>query len=191
MREIELRIPLTLEDVRDLHVGDVVYLSGVVHQMRRVAHARIAEYLEQGRALPFDLANGAIYHAWGAIEPSGGRWLVRYMGATLSMRMSRHLPVVLKRFDIHAVIGKAGASVSPEAKAAMREVGCVHLGQISGCAAYRGCIADEVGVYWEDLGREKIAAITLDRLGPLVVCIDVHGNEIYRPGSYTVPRFYH
>lgn len=190
VKEIELRTPLRAEDVRGLKVGDVVYLSGVAHQMRRVAHARACEYLDEGRELPFDLTNGVVYHAWSAIQESGERWMVRYVGGTLSMRMSRYLPALLKTYDIHAIVGKAGAPVSEDAKQAMREVGCVHLGQISGCAAYRPCFADEARVYWEDLGDERVAALTLNRLGPLVVCIDAAGNEIYKAGSYVIPNFY-
>ena len=48
------------EDLEDLKVGDVVYLTGRLVTCRDVAHRRL---IEQGRQLPVDLEGGAIFHA--------------------------------------------------------------------------------------------------------------------------------
>jgi len=38
MRKVKLSSPLTEEDICDLTIGDVVFLSGVVYQMMGPAH---------------------------------------------------------------------------------------------------------------------------------------------------------
>ena len=44
--------PLQEEDMRKLHVGDVVYLTGHVFTARDMAHLRIRGLLEEGKPLP-------------------------------------------------------------------------------------------------------------------------------------------
>ena len=55
-----LTTPIRDEDLKDLNVGDVVYLSGRLVTCRDVAHRRL---IEQGRELPVKLEGGAIFHA--------------------------------------------------------------------------------------------------------------------------------
>ena len=52
--------PLRDEDLADLKIGDVVYLTGRLVTCRDVAHRRL---IEQGRQLPVNLEGGAIFHA--------------------------------------------------------------------------------------------------------------------------------
>ncbi len=55
-----LTTPIKDEDLLDLKVGDVVYLTGRLVTCRDVAHRRL---IEQGRELPVNLEGGAIFHA--------------------------------------------------------------------------------------------------------------------------------
>ena len=55
--------PLQEEDMRKLHVGDVVYLTGHVFTARDMAHLRIRGLLEEGKPLPKDFAGAAVFHA--------------------------------------------------------------------------------------------------------------------------------
>jgi L(+)-tartrate dehydratase beta subunit len=55
-----LTTPLRDEDLADLKIGDVVYLTGRLVTCRDVAHRRL---IEQGRQLPVNLEGGAIFHA--------------------------------------------------------------------------------------------------------------------------------
>ena len=54
-----LTTPIKDEDLNDLNVGDVVYLTGRLVTCRDVAHRR---RIEQGRELPVNLEGGAIFH---------------------------------------------------------------------------------------------------------------------------------
>ena len=55
-----LTTPISAEDLEDIHVGDVIYLTGKLTTCRDVAHRRV---IEEGRKLPVDIRDGAILHA--------------------------------------------------------------------------------------------------------------------------------
>ncbi|MBP5998773.1 MAG: fumarate hydratase C-terminal domain-containing protein, partial [Azonexus sp.] len=55
-----LTTPIRDEDLENLNVGDVVYLTGRLVTCRDVAHRRL---IEQKRELPVNLEGGAIFHA--------------------------------------------------------------------------------------------------------------------------------
>ena len=48
--------PVTAEDLKDIHIGDIVYLSGSLTTCRDVAHRRV---VEEGREIPVDVRNNA------------------------------------------------------------------------------------------------------------------------------------
>ena len=55
-----LKTPISNEDLKDIKIGDVIYLDGHIVTCRDVAHRRLIEY---GRQLPVDINGGAIFHA--------------------------------------------------------------------------------------------------------------------------------
>ena len=52
--------PISREDLKDIHIGDIVYLSGDLTTCRDVAHRRV---VEEGREIPVDVRDEAILHA--------------------------------------------------------------------------------------------------------------------------------
>ena len=61
-----LTTPITEEDLADIHVGDIVYLNGSMTTCRDVAHRRL---VEEGRELPVNVRDAAIFHAGPIIRP--------------------------------------------------------------------------------------------------------------------------
>ena len=61
-----LTTPVSAEDLKDIHVGDIVYLNGSMTTCRDVAHRRL---VEEGRELPVDVKDAAIFHAGPIIRP--------------------------------------------------------------------------------------------------------------------------
>ena len=51
--------PISAEDLADIKIGDIVYLSGSLTTCRDVAHRRV---VEEGREIPVDVRNNAILH---------------------------------------------------------------------------------------------------------------------------------
>ena len=60
--------PVSAEDLKDIHIGDIVYLTGDITTCRDVAHRRV---VEEGREIPVDVKNAAILHAGPIIRPLG------------------------------------------------------------------------------------------------------------------------
>ena len=58
--------PVSAEDLKDIKVGDIIYLDGSMTTCRDVAHRRL---VEEGRELPVDVRNNAIFHAGPIIRP--------------------------------------------------------------------------------------------------------------------------
>ena len=55
-----LTTPISAEDLKGIKIGDIVYLNGSMTTCRDVAHRRL---VEEGRELPVDVRNNAIFHA--------------------------------------------------------------------------------------------------------------------------------
>ena len=45
--------PISEEDLKDIHIGDIIYLNGDLTTCRDVAHRRL---VEEGRELPVDVS---------------------------------------------------------------------------------------------------------------------------------------
>ena len=63
-----LTTPISAEDIRGIHIGDIVYLTGSLTTCRDVAHRRV---VEEGKPIPVDVRNNAILHAGPIIRPLG------------------------------------------------------------------------------------------------------------------------
>ena len=67
----KLTTPLTEDDVKSLHAGEHVLLSGVVYTARDAAHLRMMDLIRAGKPLPVDLAGQVIYYAGPTPTPPG------------------------------------------------------------------------------------------------------------------------
>ena len=82
-----LTTPVSAEDLKDIHIGDIVYLNGSLTTCRDVAHRRL---VEEGRPLPVDVKDAAIFHAGPIIRPlDNDKFEMVSVGPTTSMRMEK------------------------------------------------------------------------------------------------------
>lgn len=181
MTEHELTLPLSEEAVRSLKVGDLVYLTGEIFATAGMpTHDRLLGCLDGVEPLPFDLNGAALFHL-GSLneEAEDGSLRIVYMNPTTSTRFNPHMPRLIPGLGLRATGGKGGLS-APSA-AAMKEAGCVYLAFLGGGAEIiTAGIKQVTGIGWpEMISHYRIARIEVDRLGPLTVGIDAHGNSIY------------
>ena len=179
-KEYRLEFPLTEEQVRELRMGDIVYLSGVVHTMRDMGHGRAVEMIENGEALPFDLSNSAIWHSAPIVrKDESGKWHVMASGSTTSSRFTELGSKLLETYHMRCTIGKG--TMGPQAVETMKRVGSVYLNTTGGTAAlYAQQVEEVVDVKWLDLGLpEAVWMLRVKDFGPLIVGIDSHGNSLY------------
>ncbi len=171
--------PLSIEDVKSLRVGDVVYLSGLIVTARDKAHKRALEELAKGNQLPVNLEGGVVFHCGPLMKKENDTWKVVAAGPTTSARMEKFEAEFIKKVGVRAIIGKGG--MGKNTLDALKEHGCVYLAITGGCAVSASNAIKEVkGVYWYELGMpEALWLFKVEEFGPLVVGMDSCGNSLY------------
>lgn len=173
-REVVLEAPITEEKIRDLKVGDVVHINGMMYTGRDAIH----KYLSDHDA-PVDLDGQIIYHCGPVMmKDEDGNWHVKAAGPTTSIREEPYQGDIMKKFGIRAVIGKGG--MGPKTLKALNEHGGVYLNAIGGAAQYYAdCIKSVEGVDLMQFGipeamwHLKVEGFTA------VVTMDSHGNSLH------------
>ncbi|MDR2249505.1 L(+)-tartrate dehydratase subunit beta [Acinetobacter sp.] len=171
-----LTTPIKDEDLLDLKVGDVVYLTGRLVTCRDVAHRRL---IEQGRELPVNLEGGAIFHAGPIVRKKGENdFEMVSIGPTTSMRMEKFERDFIKQTGVKLIVGKGG--MGPETAAGCQENIAVHAIFPGGCAVLAATLVEEIeGAEWQDLGMPETLWINRVReFGPLIISIDTKGNNL-------------
>lgn len=171
-----LTTPIRDEDLEDLNVGDVVYLTGQLVTCRDVAHRRL---IELGRELPVNLEGGAIFHAGPIVrqKEDGGYEMVS-IGPTTSMRMEKFEKEFIKQTGVKLVVGKGG--MGAETAAGCVENKAVHAIFPGGCAVLAATKVEKIeGAEWKDLGMPETLWINkVNEFGPLIISIDTKGNNL-------------
>ncbi len=172
---MNLRLPLTKEQISALRAGDAVLLSGTVYTARDCAHRRMFELLDQGKPLPFALENSFIYYAGPCPAPAGKA--CGSCGPTTSARMNVFAPRLLD-LGLGGMIGKG--EMSEDVKAAIVRNGAVYFAAIGGAGAFYGnAVKSCECVAFPDLLSEAVYRMEVENF-PLVVAIDSRGGSVYR-----------
>ncbi|MDU5498469.1 MAG: L(+)-tartrate dehydratase subunit beta [Acinetobacter baumannii] len=177
-----LTTPIKDEDLLDLKVGDVVYLTGRLVTCRDVAHRRL---IEQGRELPVNLEGGAIFHAGPIVRKKGENdFEMVSIGPTTSMRMEKFEREFIKQTGVKLIVGKGG--MGPETAAGCQENIAVHAIFPGGCAVLAATLVEEIeGAEWQDLGMPETLWINRVReFGPLIISIDTKGNNLIQQNKF-------
>lgn len=179
MKETKLTSPMGEDAIRDLKIGDVVYLNGEIFTARDEAHIRALKFLKEGKELPLKLKDAAVFHCGPIMQKKGDEWQLIAAGPTTSSRMNSLEPEFIEKFGVRAIIGKGG--MSKPTSDAMKKYGCVYLAITGGAAllAAKG-IKSVKAVHWLDLGMpEALWVLESEDFGPLIVAMDAHGNSLY------------
>ncbi len=169
---VRLSTPLRDDDVRQLKVGDVVLLDGVVFTGRDAVH----KYLHDGGELSA-IQNGVIYHCGPVVLNEGGQYRVVAAGPTTSIREEPYQADIIRKFGVKAVVGKGG--MGAKTQQACKDYGCVYLHAIGGAAQiYAQCVQRVLSVRLEQFGSPGAVWELEVRHFPAVVTIDAHGNNL-------------
>jgi len=188
----KLTIPISEDDIRALHVGDSVLLTGVMITGRDAAHKYLMEkFIRPTGPMPESekelyeklkelLAGGVIYHCGPVVKKlPDGRWTFVAAGPTTSIREEPYQADVIAHFGLRGVIGKGG--MADKTLAGCQKYGAVYLHAIGGAATL---IAERV--------KEVLAVYKKDEFGvpeafwvirvedfPCVVTMDAHGKSLH------------
>lgn len=164
MSEHHLHTPLSLDDVRDLEAGDVVFLSGTIYSARDKAHA-----LMRRTGSPVSLDGAVLYHCGPLIQDGK----VISAGPTTSVRMARYTEEMLEQ-GVRAIIGKGGLPPEPFLNRA------VYLAYPGGCGAAAARQLEIREVHLHELGMaESLWAFEARDFGPMIVAVDSRGRDLY------------
>lgn len=179
MKEYYFTTPLRESDMRQLHVGDIIYITGHIFTSRDMAHLKYKSLLAEGKSLPKEFGGAAIFHAGPVcLSQPDGSWRLQLIGPTTSIRMEPYADMVGK-MGVKAIIGKGG--MGDDTLMACQKYGYVYLQAAPGCAAKLSERVQTVeDVNYIDLGMpEALWDLKVDKFGPLVVGMDTFGVSIY------------
>ena len=175
--EYRLTTPCTVQDLAPLRAGDTVLLSGVVYTARDAAHGRMAELLDKGEALPFDVKGAAVYYVGPTPERPGT--VIGAAGPTTAGRMDAYTPRLLD-LGLACMLGKGKRSEA--VKEAVVRNGAVYLAAIGGAGALMAGSVKQLDVIaWPDLGCEAVRRLVVENM-PLTVLLDPVGGDLYQSG---------
>lgn len=169
--------PISAEDLKDIHTGDIIYVTGELTACRDAAHKRVTE---DGVPFPVDMQGGVLFHAGPiARKFDGGRYEIVSVGPTTSMRMEKYEYDFVRITGTRVIIGKGG--MKDNTVRACREFGAIHCVTPAGCAVTGASAVEEViRAEWLDLGMpEAVWNCRVREFGPLIVTIDTYGNNYF------------
>ena len=169
--------PISKEDLEDITIGDIIYLSGSLTTCRDVAHRRV---VEEGREIPVDVRNNAILHAGPIIRPlENDQFETVSVGPTTSMRMEKFEYEFVKTTGVRVIIGKGG--MKENTARACKDFGAIHCVFPAGNAVVAAVEVRKImRAEWRDLGMpETLWNCDVEEFGPLIVSIDAHGRNYF------------
>ncbi len=172
-REVVLTAPLSEEQVRSLHVGDVVLITGEVFTGRDAVHAHLMK-----NPPPVDMQGSILYHCGPVMLKQGDSWVVRAAGPTTSSREEPYQATIIEKYGVRAVIGKGG--MGKKTLAALQKHGAVYLNGIGGAAQFYARTVEKVlGVNLLDFGiPEAMWHLRVNNFAAIVT-MDAHGNSLH------------
>ena len=172
-----LTTPIAPDDLADIKIGDVIYLSGHIVTCRDVPHRRV---VQEGRELPVDIRGGAILHAGPIIRKTGEKsFEMVSVGPTTSMRMEKFEREFIAKTGVRLIVGKGG--MGEGTMSGCKEFGAIHCVFPAGCAVVAATQVEEIeSADWTELGMpETLWKCRVKEFGPLIVSIDAHGNNLF------------
>lgn len=169
--------PVTAEDLKEIQIGDIVYLDGDLVTCRDVAHRRL---IEAERPLPVDVRDRAIFHAGPIVRQTGeDDFEIVSVGPTTSMRMERFESDFIEKTGVRVIVGKGG--MAAETQKACRRFGAIHCVFPAGCAVAAAVEVERIaGHFWDELGMpETLWWCKVREFGPLIVSIDAEGRNLF------------
>lgn len=179
---VELKLPASVEELRKLEIGTVVYLSGRLFTAREGVYKRA---IEDGAGMPaanVDLGTANFHCSPAATIEPDGRFNVGAVTATASFRFAKWLDGWFKLSGCNIIIGKGGmtSEIYRSVFVPNNAIYLTTVGYGTGALLGRG-IRDVPGVYWRnELGlAQAVWVLDVERFGPFIVESDLDGNSLF------------
>ncbi len=174
MKELYIDVCDLKEEIEELTIGDMVYISGEIYTARDAAHKRMYEALERGENLPFNIRGQIIYYMGPSPARPGN--VIGSAGPTTASRMDKYTPRLLD-LGLMGMIGK-GKRIDEVKEAVVRNK-AIYFAAIGGAGALLSkCITHSEVIAYEDLGTEAIRRLIVKNF-PTIVVLDTKGGDLY------------
>jgi len=176
---IKLKTPISEDDIRKLHIGDTVLLSGKIVTARDEAHKLMIE--ETPEFVREDLKESVIYHCGPVVKKDAdGNWQFVSAGPTTSAREEPYQAAVIGEYNVRGVIGKGG--MGPKTAAGLKEHGAVYFHAVGGAGTLIANAVKKVHAVHklEEFGTPEAFWVIEVEDFPLVVTMDSHGGSVHK-----------
>jgi len=175
--KVNIDLPVDQKEIKNLHLGDIIYINGILITARDQAHKRILELYKQ-KKLPDslrELKGAAIYHCGPIIKEYSGKYELISGGPTTSQRMDSLENEVIDALGVKFIIGKGGMK-----NLETKNYRVVYLSFTGGCGAIiNKKVKKIIKVEFEDLGLcEAVWYLKVENFGPLIVS-QINGKSLY------------
>jgi fumarate hydratase subunit beta len=174
---IHLTTPLDDEKVKQLKIGDEVFISGVIYTARDAAHKKLVDLLKDNQELPFNPKGSVIFYV--GPSPAKPGQAIGAAGPTTSYRMDPFVNDLLE-VGMKGMIGKG--SRSQEVIDGLVKHCAVYFGATGGAAALLSkTITKAEVIAFDELGPEAVRRLEVENM-PLIVINDCTGKDLYVEG---------
>jgi fumarate hydratase subunit beta len=172
---MKIKIPAGPEILNSMKIGENYELTGYIYTARDAAHKRFIEAMENGKGLPIDLKDQAIFYT-GPCPPRQGM-AIGSIGATTSNRMDPYVEPLLEK-GLKIMIGKG--TREDYISTLCKKYKAVYLLVYGGAAALysKSVKTAEVAAY-EDLGTEAVRKLYVEDF-KVIVGTDTAGNVLQK-----------
>lgn len=182
LKTVSLTVPVTTEDLKDIEIGTIVYLNGVVYTAREGIYKKVLEGGEQLPAHLAEISNANFHCSPAASQNADGTFNIGAMTGTASFRFSKWLEKWFKVSGAKIIIGKGGMT-SEDYKKYFVPNGAIYLttvGYGTGALLGRG-IKSIKDVHWYDeLGvAQAMWMVNVENFGPFIADSDLAGNSLF------------
>lgn len=174
-----LETPLTEQDVTQLKIGDVVYVTGKAFTCRSRLHRWV---LDENHPLPqAGVQRDLLIHVGPIVLPQeNSSWKLISFMPTSSIRFEKWGARAVDEWGLRMIIGKT--TMGEETMAMMQKKKCVHVSPqcVSPNSWIQNIQIDGVELF-DELGTiEATWHMNINQLGPFVVDIDCNGSNLYK-----------
>jgi fumarate hydratase subunit beta len=174
---INLKTPISDEQILALKAGDTVSITGTIFTARDAAHKKMIEALARGEKLPIDTNNSIIYYV--GPTPAKPGEVIGSAGPTSSYRMDPYALALMEK-GVKITIGKGPRS--EEFKENLKKHGGVYLSAVGGAAALISqSIKKAEIIAYPELGAEAIYKLEVENFTAFVT-YDSHCNDLLTDG---------
>jgi len=171
-------LPMSEKTARELALGEIVSVSGMLFTGRSRFHIRA---VEEGIYPPIDYERiNCFFHVGPVMRKTDGGWEVVSCEPTSSIRFERYGADVVEKFRLRTLIGKT--TMGPRTAAALKKEGGVYLSKIGLSGnILRGRIRKVHGVHFlDELGSAEATWIyEVEEFGPFFVAIAADGRNYF------------